>query len=406
MKQFLALLFLSVATVYGQFSLPERYDTLYSQHELIIDASFDYGATAIQNDFQSKLIRGGFITDEIKDFAWAKHKGINRIGADLRGEFEYRNYKSNLFKNERYGWLIRGGAYLQGGMVYAEDLFGLTFYGNEQYLGRAADFSGTRMSMFSFQKLGFGIIDKKSKSNVALNLVSANQFMNANLRDVSLYQNDNADSMIVIYDGIAQYQQGGFSKSAWGFSVDADFRVPIQILKNNISFFQFSIKNLGGVFIPSTKVYEADSAFIYKGFSYDQLFGGASPIDSNFSILDTLNVRSMEKSTFQFLPVFIQFGKIVDDLNTNKVQAFYGVRLFPTLYFIPQIFGGVNYKPIKQLSIGASLAYGGFTNFRCGIYASANIKNVSIGFSTENLLGLFSKNGFGKAAALRFNWKI
>lgn len=406
MKKLVALAFLSSFSAFAQYALPERYDTLYKNHEIIINGSVDFGATAIHNEFQSKLLFGGFIDQENKNFAWGKHKGINRVGADIRGEFEYRNYKTNLFKKERYGWLIRGGYFFQGGMVYDKDLFGLTFFGNEQYLGENADFSGTRANLFSFQKLGFGVIDKKSKSNVAINLVTANQSMGVNLREASLYQNVDADSMIIIYDGIAQYQQGGFNKPGIGFSIDADFKIPIQILKNNVSFFQLSVRNLGGVFIPQTKFYSADSAFIFQGLTYDQLFGGASPIDSSFSILDTLNVRSETRSMFSMLPVFFQVGKIVDELNMNKVQAFYGVRLFPTLYFIPQVYAGVNYKPIKQVNIGASASYGGFTNFRCGLYVTGNFKTFDIGLSTENLIGLVSEKGLGKSVALRFSWRI
>ncbi|MES2799651.1 MAG: hypothetical protein V4638_06515 [Bacteroidota bacterium] len=406
MKQLLILVSLVSFSAFGQFSIPENYDTIIRKQEVILKGSFDYGATAIQNDFQSKLIRGGFISNEIKDFAWNKHKGINRVGADLHGEIEYRNYASNLFGKERYGWLIRAGAYAQGGMIYSKDVFGFAFYGNEQYVGSNADFTGTRASMMSFQKIGFGVIDKKSKSTIAVNFVTANSSLGANMRDVSIYQNADVDSMLFIYDGVASYKNGGFNRPGLGFGIDADFRVPIQIMKNNVSFFQFSIKNLGGVFIPSSTVYEADSSLIFKGFTFDQLIGNASIIDSNFSILDTLNIRSEDKSSFQLLPVFVQFGKIIDDLNTNKVQAFYGVRLFPTLYFIPQIYAGVNYKPIKQLSVGASAAYGGFTNFRCGLYLAGNVKSMSVGLSTENLIGLFSKNGFGKSAALRLSWRI
>ena len=125
----------SFFTSFSQHLIPIQYDTLVHKYEVITTGLADFGATGIERQFSSKLLFGGEITNEIKDASFDKHKGLNRFGADVQAEVEFRNYKTNLFKQENIGWLIKGGYYNFGSALYTSDLFGLVFYGNQRYLG-------------------------------------------------------------------------------------------------------------------------------------------------------------------------------------------------------------------------------------------------------------------------------
>lgn len=102
----------------------------------------------------------------------------------------------------------------------------------------------------------------------------------------------------------------------------------------------------------------------------------------------------------------VQVGKIVDQMNTSKLQSFFGARLFPTLYAIPQVYAGLHYQPIKSVGLGLSAQYGGFTKFRAGLYAAFQVKNWNFGLATDNLLGMVSKQAYGKSLMFRLNCRI
>lgn len=408
MKQLILLSLLSFQFVlFAQDVIPSFYDTTkYAKYELVFNANIDYGATSIKNDFLNKFIFGGNITDEIKDNSFVKHKGINRVGLIGTSEFQFVNYKSNLFKNEKYGWLIKSGVYLESGMVYSKNLFGLAFYGNEQYLGQNADFSGTRINSWMYQKIGFGIVDKKSKSSLALNFVGVNHQLSSTINEGNLYQSDDAYSLSLIYDGYAMNKLNGIKNYGWGLSLDLDIKIPVMAIKGKTSYVQLMVGNLGFAYMPNFKKYEADSNFTFTGLTFNQLFGDAQIFDSTFSVLDTLNIRSTNVSQVKMLPMMVQVGKIVDQMNTSKLQSFFGARLFPTLYAIPQVYAGLHYQPIKSVGLGLSAQYGGFTKFRAGLYAAFQVKNWNFGLATDNLLGMVSKQAYGKSLMFRLNCRI
>jgi hypothetical protein len=403
----LTLLFLVVGFfAKSQHLLPIQHDTTVHKFEALLTGVGDYGATSVENAFMNKFLFGGNITDEIKDQSWNKHNPINRIGADIQAEAEFRNYQANLFGKEKYGWLIKGGYYNFAGLLYSQDLFGMTFYGNERYLGESIDFSGTRGSGWAFQKIGFGIIDKKSKSNLSLNAYSVSSYGNTGITEGALFQSADGDSLALIYNGYAEFKTPGNQSRGWGVGLDADIRIPVQLAKEHTTYIQFLVRNVGVAYMPEIKRYEADSLFVFEGFSFDQLFGEASVIDSSFSMLDTLNIRSGTFSALKFLPSFLQVGKIVDELSSKKIQSFFGARMYPSLVLVPQVYAGIQYKPAKWVSMGVNAAFGGYTTFRFGLYSSFVVKDFNFGLATENLIGVFSSNGMGKSLMARLSWKI
>lgn len=392
--------------VYSQHLLPIQHDSIVPKYEAIIHGVGDYGSTSVENAFLNRFIYGGAITEEVKDRTWNKHHLINRLGVDLQAELEFRNFSANLFGKEKYGWLLKGGYYNYAGLLYSDDLFGMTFYGNERYLGESIDFSGTRGNGWSFQKIGFGIIDKKTKSNLSLNAYSVSNYGSLGISEGYLFQSDSGDSLALLYDGYAEFKTPGNQSRGLGLGIDADVRIPVQMGKEQTAYIQFLVRNVGVAYMPEIKRYEADSLFIFEGLTFDQLFGDASVIDSSFSMLDTLNIGSSTFSQFKFLPAFLQVGKIVDEMSLKKIQGFFGARMYPSLVLVPQVYAGIHYKPARWAAIGANASFGGYTSFRFGLYTSFAVKTLNVGLATENLLGLISSKGMGNSVMIRLNWKI
>ncbi|MBL1279357.1 MAG: hypothetical protein COA33_003755 [Fluviicola sp.] len=403
----LAVAFASVFSANAQL-LPISYDTTEISHEIIIDGGVDYYSTAIEKDITSKFIRGGVITNDIKDNSFAKHGAINRFGGIGAGSIEYRNYKTKIFKKKNWGFLVKGGYNAFFGMLYSKDLFGIAMYGNERYRGETIDISGTNMSFMAYQKLGFGLIDAKTKSNISFNFYNISNRTSAQLRTFELTQDLAGDNIEIVMDGSVELSSSKKFNQGIGFGVDLDFKIPIQWGKDdNTAYIQFQAQNVGFAYMyEKQQVYTFDTTFTFSGLNLDQLVGDNALFGDSISVLDSLGIRSTEKNRTVLLPGFIQIGKIVDALSPKKLQSFFGMRLYPTLIYSPFIYAGLDFKPKKWLHLGINASYGGFGKLKGGIYASVRFSDYSIGIATENVVGFVSKKANGESLFIKLRWAI
>ncbi|MFY7669146.1 MAG: hypothetical protein ACOVQG_10400, partial [Crocinitomicaceae bacterium] len=331
MKQVISFSFLIFFNFgFSQSWLPNYHDTLINhKHEIVLTGTADYASTSMHKSLTQKLFYGGEITTDIKDKSRDLHRGVNQFGSDLNAEAEYRNYSVSLFKNPNWGFVIKAGYYSFLSARYSKDLFNLTFYGNQDYIGDTASISGTKFSSYAFQKVGFGWLDKKSKSSISLNLFNLSGFSEANIRTGEIFQSQNLDSMAITYDGKVDLTNGSSFMKGFGVGVDLDLRFSVLTKKGNPLYYQFLGKNIGFASLSTTlKQYSADTVFTFTGLTFNQLLNGSSFLDSNFSVLDTLGVEKTEVKRNIFLPGFLQFSKLVDPNSKRKLQEFYGVRMF------------------------------------------------------------------------------
>jgi hypothetical protein len=390
-----------VVSAKSQFLLPLEYDTNCIHQEFILHGTADFGFTSIRNDFSKKLLFGGYIDAVTKDHSFNLHKGINRGGFDAGAEFEYRNYNVNLFKKGR-GIVFKFGYGILGSVLYSKDLFGLTFYGNESYLGQNADFSGSAFNLMAFQKLGVGLIDKKSKSNLTLNFYSISNYANGKFYNAGLYQSESIDSLNLLLDATVDIANTRNFVKGIGIGLDFDKRMSFELKKDRLAYIQMSFRNVGFGLLPSAvQRYAVDTAYVYEGFTLDQLIGDASVLNNGTSILDTLNIQESSKSRWAMLPGYIQIGKIVDEHNTSLFQSYFGTKLYYTLAYAPLIYIGGQIRIMELFKFGAHASYGGFTKFRLGCYANFDIKKLNIGLGSEDIIGTISKVGRGQSLQFR-----
>lgn len=391
----------------AQQLLPIQYDTTLYSHELIVNGIGDFGSTSLRNDLTTKLIYGGQITDQIKDHSFSSHGEINRIGEELNAEIEYRNLKVNAFKNESIGFVIKGGYYSVGSAVYSKDLFGFGFYGNTNYLGGMSDFSGSKASYIDFQKIGFGCIDKKTKSSITLNVYNVSNLYYANINKGELFQDTSGTSITLdLLGGVTMSRGNSFTKGL-GIGVDVDYRIKMEWQNSKKATIQFVAKNIGFVnYFTGLQSYSVDSTYHYEGLKINQLYGENSLFKEDFSLMDTLNVQKAIHKSNITLPGYFQIGKIVDDNHVGRWQSFFGIRMYPTLAYNPLIFAGAHFKTNKWFEIGSQVSYGGFSNFRLGFYSNFRYKNWTAGIASQDMYGLISKNGFGQSLLIRIRCKI
>ena len=398
------LLIISVfvlSNVKGQI-LPEYYDTLERNQEFILTGNIEYSGTAVQKAVVSKFYRGGLIDDAIKSASFDRHKGVNRFGFDATSELTYINYQKKIFKKKSWGFLVKAGYSMFGGTVYSKDLFGLAFYGNKNYVGDTMQMSGTDLTMMAFQKVGFGLIDPKSKSSITLNVYNVSNRLSGDFRTLEIEQPASGDEVNLTMDGEVSMRNNLNFIQGIGAGIDVDYRLPIDWGENNTAFIQFKANNIGVAYLnQAQKEYSFDTTFSYTGFRFEQILGDNAIFNDSIDVLDTLGIKSGNKHRTVLLPGYIQVSKIVSVNPDKKLQSFFGIRMYPTLIYTPYLFAGMDYAPIEGLHFGVNLSYGGFARFKGGLYASYRKGKLNFGLGTDNAVGLFSSRANGESVYLR-----
>lgn len=407
--RFFIYIFLSLfsAVCSGQQLLPVYYDTNYSFNEFTIEGAGEYSATSLQNEFMKTFIQGGYIDGSMKDAAFNKHRSANFIGGDFNSEFCVSLLRQSFFQQEKYGLFFKVGYQSIGSAVYTKDLFGLTFYGNEKYLDQIASFSNTEFKFVTAQKLGFGVVNKKSKSSLTLNYYNIENFYAGMIHRGILYQDSQSNTDSLAINGILGGTTGKQFNKGFGFGIDVNLKLKIDWFKDQFAYIQITGKDIGFATVQSgANYYQLDSTYAFSGYKIADLIAQNSSFSDSTSFYEKIGVEKSFHRTNFFLPSMFQIGKIIDEYNPSKFQSFFGVKIYPTLSYTPLIYVGMQYKISSSLRVGIQESYGGFTNFRTGIYCSFLYKKTAIGVGSENLVGALSKKGNGQSLILRLQCRI
>ena len=402
---FFSLMLQSIS--WGQNILPIAYDTNLRSQEFILIGGIDLSTTGIKNSLTRYFIRGGEIPEDVRQSSFDNHSSRNRVGAVVQPEFTYINYNVKPFKSKKWGIQVKAGMNVVASGRYTKGLFGLAFLGNDQFLGTTVDLSNSNFSLYGGHKLGFGIIDAKTKSSVTLSIHGITSYSNGHLDSANFYQSaDGYDALINLSGSFETTSRSTFYKGL-GVGVDADIILPIE-MAGKTSFLQFQIQNLGIGFLTDDRItYSMDTSIHYSGFQISDLIGDNALLKEDKDVLDAIGLhRDTVASKPIALPFSVQVGKIVDEHKTQLLQAFFGARAIYQKGAIPLIYAGMQIRATDYLRFGMSGAYGGFAKFRIGIYCNAVFPKFNLGISTTNLIGLVSKSGLGQAYSLHLNYRL
>ena len=379
-------------TVFGQHMLPLVQDTTGKyKGSITLTSNGDYASNAIGKNIVQSFFYCGFIDQDMKNSSIERLQNINQFGLDMNAELSFRS-KVDLTKKEsspfyNHGYIVQAGYHQFSSLVFSRDAFRYAFEGNSLFLGDTADFSGTRFNSMGYSKIGFGIFNRSTNNALTFNLISLNQFASGNMETASIIQDSQNDTIQMDYTGGFSFaKNGGFSKG-FGISFDVDYR--IQTNENDHAMtFQLLAKNIGFILPTQMTRYAADSSFQYTGFNLNQLV--QQNLLSTMSLADTLGIEKGSEKRALLLPGFIQFSKLVDMQATQRIQSFYGARMFLSQNYIPYFFAGMHARVTKSWSTGLSASFGGFSQLKWGMYSSFQLSRWNIGVASENL---FSKTG-------------
>jgi len=385
-------LLLCGANVFGQNMLPLIQDTTGQRSGMFtLTSNGDYASNAIGKNIVQSFFYGGFIDQDMKNASIERLQNINQFGLDMNAELSFRS-KGDLTKKEsspfyNHGYSIQAGYHQFSSIIFSRDAFRYAFEGNSLFLGDTADFSGTRFQSMGYSKIGFGIFNRSTNNSLTLNVLNLNQFATGAMSTATIYQDSQNDTINLDYTGEFSFAKGaGFSKG-FGLSFDIDYRIQTNENDHEMTF-QLLAKNIGFILPTNVTRYSADSSFQYTGFNLNQLV--QQNILNTIQLADTLGLEKGTEKKAVLLPGFIQFSKLVDMQAVQRVQSFYGARMFLSTNYIPYFFAGVHGRVTKHWSTGVSISYGGFSRLKWGMYSSFQFSNWNIGVASENLL---SKTG-------------
>lgn len=389
-----------VTDLQAQSFLNRYHDTTI--HHYGVEANFNGNvqASAIGNDVINKLIFGGAISNESIQNSLDRHKSFNRLGLIVENNITFQNLKANLFGG-RWGYQVSANLDLLSFGKYTKDLFGLGFQGNENYLGKEVSLDGTQFLMTNFYKVGFGLVEKKSKSFVQLNVLYVNNYNSAYIPKSNFSFSTTGDQIDL--SGNASYEALGKKSIGIGLSVDFAYNFPVSWFQNT-AVFQLSGHNLGFAYMDKVNHYQVDTSVTYSGFNLEQLLSIDRLTSDDFSLLDSLGVPHTKNAKTVFIPGYIEFAKVVSLNSMRKFQSILGIRLYPSIFYVPVVYMGADYKINDQFHLGLINSLGGFGGYRLGMYASykQREKKALWCLGSENMLGFVSKTAQG----LNFNAKL
>ena len=377
--------------VMGQFMLPVHQDTskFKFNNELTIIGVADYQSTSIGKDISRSLFYGGVIDEVMKDESSQRHQLINRFGIDINSEISYRNHKIDVFKDSLKGLELKYGIYNFSSIQYTEDVFDLLFFGNSHFIGDTALLSGSRFDSFTFQKVGFGWFNKLTKSSITFNAIGVHNVLTGYIQKGEIYQSTLVDSVRLEMDGVYKQSNSSFF-SGFGFAIDVDYRFNMPRNEKERIYFQLLARNLGVVCLPNINSYTISSDLNYSAYTVDELLNSSTFFSDPQDVSNSLSDSISNETSFRVLPGLLQFTKLVDRSSERVFQGFYGARAYLSSSFMPMFFGGIDMKTNSWYRFGLQASYGGFSNFRWGMYSEINFPRFNLAIASENL---FSNTG-------------
>lgn len=394
MKKVLLIYFLfSVCLSYAQqFSL-EQNDTLTKNKiEISFQSVIESASTSLPNSFVNKFMFGGEISSDLINQTSLKQNNVNRYGLDFSSQIELNLFNFKLGKTKKYSPSVVIGQSILGGIVYSKNWFDLIFKGNEFI--EHNDFSGFNQRFVSFQKIGFGIVNAKTKSNYSLNIYGINNYQNLQFSHFKIIQENPLDSIRLQALGDLNYAENKQFINGFGIGFDIDYRYSFNLYKDEKSTFQFKVNNLGVGFLQQNSHYHFNSDKMYSGYTLNQI----TSIENEFSWKDTLGVsEEMINNKIVVLPAFFQIAKLIDFNSTKKLQSFYGVRAYLNLPYVPMLFIGGSFQLMKDWAINSQISIGGYSNIRISTGIDYNGNHIKVRLGTNDIYGLVSSKGYNKS---------
>lgn len=361
-----------------------------------------YGSTALDNETTSLFNNGGFYSPSLKLETQKRLRNYNYLGAEYSNKLEYTDSGSELIAGMGHYVNIESAG--SQGLIFSKDLFNIIFEGNGNYVGDTAWLSRTEYSGYGYQKIGFGIANK-GKFKAGLGILNFTNYRSGILDKSYLYTSPAADSIFLEAEG--RFKNG--TGSSTGIGIGIDFEIVSNLLSTDSIVsssrgFVLGARNLG-VYIgnSNTQHYRMDTSYSFTGFEVNSLTDIQAELFASEKLTDTLLPNAESKRHFELLPAEVYFYSPADPIG-KKLQVIYGFRYRIKSATQAMVTFGINYRASEQLQLNTYLIGGGFNYVQWGVSLDKKFNQVNLGLGFNNMIGLLSKEGYGKSASLTLKY--
>jgi len=398
-------------TVFAQYNT-EFLNYRNTGRSICSDFSIDAGSNGMSNILANKLIWGGYINSEIKKQSSQHLNKQNNLGINL-------NYNISAFYkgNEKFDYLIGIKNQEIINSTYSQDLFNLTFYGNQSFKNKSADLGNCNFNSLKFQEIKFGAmmhkVDTIGKIGISVSFIKGENLFYLNTNELSSLYTSVDGSEITFNSNFNMALSDAtnnnlISFNGMGASADIFFETPYKSKLGKKSILTVSANNIGFIHWNNKSIqYSSDSSLHFIGYKINNLN------DLKDSTINRLNKDSLLRNlsnerlegfnmnipTNLILINKIYFGKELFSLST-------GFRYIFNANYKPYLFIEPEYK-LKNLTFTLHTGYGGYVRFNIGASIILNTENWFIKIGSNSLQGfILPKSVFAQALYLSFAKKF
>jgi len=370
-KVVIALFVCHSSTVFSQSQMGSiwftKYDTLSRKSWVLLDGCGALGSQVLDNRFADQMLLGGKLDKGHLRSLADRMNEQNGAGMDVCAGLSFWNFSDTIFKKPNLGFMVQIGARYQGSLTFTRDFFEVGFLGNADYAGRTAELGPLNGNLQAWQKFGFGIFNKKTKSYVSLSLIEGQLMQNISLRKGDFFTSATGDSLSLQYNG--EYirsdtaRKGLMNGSGVGFCLDAGYNY---VVPDGKSWFRFELQDMGLIFWNrATERYQLNGQNSFTGLVIDDINNLSSDSIDVPDFRDSLRYDYSKKR----IAMAVQ-GRISLSFThrmTSRSYLHFATMILPNRAALPQIRASYAFAVRPSLLTSLVLSYGGYAAAGAGI---------------------------------------
>lgn len=364
----------------------------------------DY-SNSLNRGFVQTAVFGGYIDNELKYDVFGNlenqndYAGLNNLSASV----------TFFPDSSRLGYTLGFEQNNLASLSFSKDFYELAFYGNVGFGSDPADLSNTREDYFSYQRLGFGIVDKKTGAFASLGVYNAHSTIRYSADDFFFqteFDNINGfEYASAIHVDVENFQsqetkrEDGLFKSGIGFGISGGYT--FQISKGNLNI---GVNDLGAMNWKNLSSRDTTGSFSFEGVSWD-IGSDNSLRDLLEALEDSLVPNATIKDEWRILPGIVRATYFTD--SEKKWMASLGVSYQWAMELVPEFQAGVYYQYGKDNIVWATGNFGGYYGATLGLGTELTVlENSRITLGSLYFPGLVSENALATNLFLKYSLRI
>jgi hypothetical protein len=382
--------------------------TELSKTRMGITSDYFVNASSLTANFINKFYKGEYIDATLKDQVQRLTKNSNRLGAELNyGIFAAFKLDSASHKDGfNLFFSVRDRFHMDS--HFSKDFYNIGFYGNAAYAGRVANLNDFSLNMIRYQQFQIGIfsskLDSAARWGIGLSFLKGEQYYSVLARKAKLFTS--ADGQYIDFDTDIEMAQsnpnnkGMQALNGFGASMDIYFEAPFQT-HIGPSKLIVSVADIGLIRFNDQSLYrKQDSLFHYTGFQVKSIFDlqDSTFLQTSQDSIQNKILPSKKRSVTTTLPSTLNFS-FESKINEHFHLAEGVHYIFNANYkLLAYIKGSIYFN--KNVMMAATVGYGGYTGFNCGMGLGANLgAGFSVYAGSNNIEGyLLPEKTAGRAA--------